>query len=198
MNRAGDQHPDRDAQFRHINEAAQSYITGRISDHLRGMQKEGKHRQFQEHGSECSPQNQPAKALDHDVSLPKPGEAAPHGMYDAVADEGFVSAGISADTAQFAVNSVCSWWNEMGREKYPAADKLLLTVNSGGRRNRLWETELQKFAGEARLDIAVCHFLPGISKWNKIEQRLFSQITKNWRGRPLETVEVIVRLIAST
>ena len=116
-------------------------------------------------------------------------------------NEGFVSVGISADTAQFAVNSIRNWWAEMGKDRYPNADRLLITADGGGSngyRVHLWKTELQKLANETNLSISVCHFPPGTSKWNKIEHRLFSQITKNWRGRPLETLEVIINLIAST
>ena len=133
--------------------------------------------------------------------MPELGKAAPYGVYDIGANEGFVSVGISADTAQFAVNAIRSWWNEMGREKYSSTTKILITADGGGSngsRNRLWKRELQTFANETNLDISVCHFPPGTSKWNKIEHRLFSQITKNWRGRPLESLEVIVSLISST
>ena len=139
--------------------------------------------------------------MDHDFPLPELGKAAPYGVYDIGANEGFVSVGISADTAQFAVNAIRSWWYEMGQEKYSSTTKILITADGGGSngsRNRLWKKELQAFANEANLDISVCHFPPGTSKWNKIEHRLFSQITKNWRGRPLESLEVIVSLISST
>lgn len=194
MNRADDQHPDRDAQFRHINEAAQSYIQDGYPVIFVECKKKENIGNFKNTGEECSPKKQPTQVLDHELPLPELGKAAPDGMHDAVADEGFVSAGISADIAQFAVNAVRSWWNEMGREKYPAADQLLITVSGGGGRNRLWKTELQKFADEARLDIAVCHFPPGTSKWSKIEHRLFSRVTQNWQGRRFETVEIIGKL----
>ena len=127
--------------------------------------------------------------------------SAPYGIYDIAANEGFVSVGISSDTAQFAVASIRSWWYSMGIERYPAANKLLITADGGGSngsRNRLWKTELQALANDTGLEISVCHFPPGTSKWNKIEHRMFSQISKNWRGRPLETLQIIVNLIAST
>lgn len=201
MNQVGDQHPDRDAQFRHINETAQSYIQGGYPVISVDCKKKENIGNFKNAGAEYAPRKQPTKVLDHDFPLPELGKAAPYGVYDVGANEGYVRVGISADTAQFAVNTVRSWWNEMGCEKYPTTDRLLITADGGGSngsRCRLWKTELQKFADEAQLDITVCHFPPGTSKWNKIEHRLFSQITKNWRGRPLETLEVIVNLIAST
>ena len=139
--------------------------------------------------------------LDHDFPLPDKGKAAPYGVYDIAANEGFVNVGVSSDTAQFAVNSIRSWWDEMGKPRYPEATRLLITadgVGCNGSHSRLWKFELQKFANESGLEVEVCHFPPGTSKWNKIEHRLFSQITKNWRGRPLETLEIIVNLIAST
>ena len=201
MNQVGDQHPDRDAQFRHINETAQSYIQGGYPVISVDCKKKENIGNFKNAGAEYAPRKQPTKVLDHDFPLPELGKAAPYGVYDVGANEGYVRVGISADTAQFAVNTVRSWWNEMGCEKYPTTDRLLITADGGGSngsRCRLWKTELQKFADEAQLDITVCHFPPGTPKWNKIEHRLFSQTTKNWRGRPLETLEVIVNLIAST
>lgn len=201
MNQVGDQHPDRDAQFRHINDTAKKYMDDGYPVVSIDCKKKENIGRFKNTGAEYAPQKQPVKVLDHDFPLPELGKAAPYGVYDIGANEGYVSVGISADTAQFAVNTIRSWWSEMGHEKYPIADKLLITADGGGSngsRNRLWKTELQKFADEARLDITVCHFPPGTSKWNKIEHRLFSQITKNWRGRPLETLEIIVNLIAST
>lgn len=201
MNQVGDQHPDRDAQFRHINDTAEKYMNNGYPVVSIDCKKKENIGGFKNAGAEYAPQKQPVKVLDHDFPLPELGKAAPYGVYDIGANEGFVSVGISADTAQFAVNTIRCWWNEMGHEKYPTTDKLLITADGGGSngsRNRLWKTELQKFADEAQMDIAVCHFPPGTSKWNKIEHRLFSQITKNWRGRPLETLEIIVNLIAST
>ena len=139
--------------------------------------------------------------LDHDFPLPELGKAAPYGIYDIAGNNGFVNVGISADTAQFAVNSIRMWWLQMGKEQYPDASALYITADGGGSngsRCKLFKTELQKLANELNIPIEVSHFPPGTSKWNKIEHRLFSQISKNWRGRPLETLEIIVELISST
>jgi len=201
MNQVGDQHPDRDAQFRHINETASEYLDKGYPVISIDCKKKENIGNFKNTGAEYARKKQPVRVLDHDFPLPESGKAAPYGVYDIGANEGYVSVGISADTAQFAVNTIRSWWYEMGREKYPTVSKLLITADGGGSngsRNRLWKTELQALANETQLDISVCHFPPGTSKWNKIEHRLFSQITKNWRGRPLESLEVIVNLIAST
>ena len=129
------------------------------------------------------------------------GKAIPYGVYDIAQNQGWVSVGISSDTAEFAVNTIRTWWQQMGREQYPKAQKLLITADGGGSnssRSRLWKKELQKFATETGIEISVCHFPPGTSKWNKIEHRLFSFITKNWRAKPLISLEVIVNLIANT
>ena len=129
------------------------------------------------------------------------GKASPYGIYDIGRNEGFVNVGLSADTGAFAVNSIRCWWSSMGKERYPDTTKLMITADGGGsngRRNRLWKTCLQEFANETGLEIYVSHFPPGTSKWNKIEHRLFSQISKNWRGRPLESLEIIVSLIGAT
>ena len=201
MNQVGDQHPDRDAQFRHINDTAASFLGQGYPVISIDCKKKENIGNFKNGGAEYAPKKNPVKVLDHDFPLPGLGKAAPYGVYDIGANEGYVSVGISADTAQFAINSIRSWWNEMGRERYPDTSCLLITADGGGSngsRNRLWKTELQKFADESQLDITVNHFPPGTSKWNKIEHRLFSQITKNWRGRPLESLEIIVNLIAST
>ena len=129
------------------------------------------------------------------------GKAIPYGVYDIYKNEGWVNVGISSDTAEFAVNSIRTWWNEMGKEQYKTSKKLLITADGGGSnssRGRLWKTEIQKFATETGLEIQVSHFPPGTSKWNKIEHRLFSYISKNWRAKPLTSVEVIVNLISNT
>jgi len=129
------------------------------------------------------------------------GKAVPYGVYDIAKNEGWVSVGISKDTAEFAVNSIRTWWQQMGKEQYPLADKLLVTADGGGSnssRSRLWKKELQTLSTELGLEVHVCHFPPGTSKWNKIEHRMFSYITKNWRAKPLESLEVIVNLIANT
>ena len=156
---------------------------------------------FKNCGGEYALKGNPVEVLDHDFPLPDLGKASPYGVYDIAANEGYVNVGISSDTAQFAVNTIRSWWYTMGKDRYPDCKNIMITADGGGSngsRNRLWKFELQKLATEINKSISVCHFPPGTSKWNKIEHRLFSQITKNWRGRPLESLEVIVNLIAAT
>ena len=151
-------------------------------------------------GREYRMKGDPRLVNDHDF-MGDQGRAVPYGILDIGANEAFVSVGISADTAEFAVNSIRTWWSTMGEERYPDARKIMITADGGGSngsRNRLWKKELQNFADETGLEILVRHFPPGTSKWNKIEHRLFSFISMNWRGRPLETLEVIVNLIGST
>ncbi len=141
------------------------------------------------------------EVLDHDFPLPENGKAAPYGVYDIFNNEGYVNIGISADTAMFAVNSIRNWWYHMGAERFPDAKRLFITADGGGSngsRCKLWKTELQKLADELHLAIEVSHFPPGTSKWNKIEHRMFSQISKNWRAKPLVSLAVIVSLISST
>ncbi len=201
MDQVGSRHPDRNEQFEHINAAAKEY-TGKglpvISIDCKKKENIGN---FKNGGAEYAPKGEPVRVLDHDFPLPENGKAAPYGVYDIGANEGMVSVGISHDTAQFAVNSIRTWWQEMGIVRYPDAKKLLITCDGGGSngsRSRLWKVELQKFSDETGLEVEVCHFPPGTSKWNKIEHRMFSQITKNWKARPLVSLEVIVNLIAST
>ena len=137
----------------------------------------------------------------HDFKDKQLGKAIPYGVYDLKLDEGYVNVGIDHDTAQFAVNSIRSWWQHLGAERYPAVSRLTITADCGGsngNRTRLWKVELQKLADETGLEIEVCHFPPGTSKWNKIEHRLFSFITMNWRGKPLVSLETIINLIAGT
>ena len=201
MNQVGEEHPDRDAQFNHINEKVKAFGAAEYPVISIDCKKKELVGNFQNVGQEYAPKKHPVKVLDHDFPLPELGKAAPYGIYDISANEGYVSVGISADTAQFAVASIRNWWYSMGIERYPDAPKLLITADGGGSngsRNRLWKTELQNLANETGLEISVCHFPPGTSKWNKIEHRMFSQISKNWRGRPLESLMVIVNLIAAT
>jgi hypothetical protein len=139
--------------------------------------------------------------VSFDHALHRPCDAPPTGIYDLTAEEGWVSVGITSDTAQFAVATIISWWEHLGRERYPDATTLTITADSGGSNNprtRLWRHELQRLADTTGLSIRVCHFPPGTSKWNKIEHRLFSFVSLNWRGKPLESLEVVVNLIAST
>lgn len=201
MNQVGDQHPDRNEQFEHINKKAAEYIEAGWPVISVDCKKKENIGNFKNNGAEYAKKGEPTEVLDHDFPLKENGKAAPYGVYDIGLNEGFVNVGISSDTAQFAVNSIRNWWNEMGKERYPTASKILITADGGGSngyRVHLWKRELQILADELGLDISVCHFPPGTSKWNKIEHRLFSQITKNWRGRPLETLEIIVNLIAAT
>ena len=201
MNQVGEEHPDRDEQFQYINQKVKVFGSAGYPVISIDCKKKELVGRFKNSGSEYAPKGKAVEVLDHDFPLPRLGKAAPYGVYDIAANEGFVSVGISSDTAQFAVATIRSWWYAMGIERYPAANKLLITADGGGSngsRNRLWKTELQTLANETGLEISVSHFPPGTSKWNKIEHRMFSQISKNWRGRPLETLQIIVNLIAST
>lgn len=195
---AGDPGPDRDEQFNFINDLSKEFMAAGepvISVDTKKKELVGN---YKNNGCEYKPKGEPTQVEDHDFGKLK---ASPYGIYDIGANEGFVNVGISADTGAFAVNSIRSWWNEMGKERYPFAKRLMITADGGGsngRRCRLWKVSLQEFANETGLEIHVSHFPPGTSKWNKIEHRLFSYISKNWRGRPLETLEVIVSLIAGT
>lgn len=201
MNQVGEEHPDRNEQFKHISAKASDFLARSFPVISIDCKKKENIGNFKNNGAEYSPKGNPTEVLDHDFPLPELGKAAPYGIYDIALNEGFVNVGISSDTAQFAVNSIRSWWNEMGKEKYHEAHHILITADGGGSngsRVRLWKVELQKLVNELEIPISVCHFPPGTSKWNKIEHRLFSQITKNWRGRPLVSLEVIVSLISAT
>ena len=200
-NQVGEPHPDRDAQFKHINSKAGMFIACGEPVISIDCKKKENIGLFKNNGAEYNPKGEPIEVLDHDFPLPEKGKAAPYGVYDIASNEGYVNVGVSSDTAQFAVNTIRAWWQEMGKDRYPEAHNILITADGGGSngsRNKLWKYELQKLSTEINVPISVCHFPPGTSKWNKIEHRLFSQITKNWRGRPLETLEVIVNLIAAT
>lgn len=201
MKQIGKESPDRDAQFKHINNTAKEYmLVGNpvISIDCKKKENIGN---FKNGGVEYRPVKNPQTVLDHDFPLKEYGKAAPYGIYDIASNEGFVNVGISADTAQFAVNSIRMWWLQMGKEQYPNASALYITADGGGSngsRCKLFKVELQKLSDEIQLPIEISHFPPGTSKWNKVEHRLFSQISKNWRGRPLETLKMIVELISST
>ena len=156
---------------------------------------------FKNGGRELRPTGEPEQVRVHDFLIPELGRATPYGVYDLARNVGWVSVGMDHDTATFAVESIRRWWQSMGRPVYPKASRLLITADAGGSngpRLRLWKVELQKLADQTGLQIAVCHFPPGTSKWNKIEHRLFSFISQNWRGKPLISFEVIVNLIAAT
>jgi hypothetical protein len=199
--REGAQHPDRDAQFQHINQTvAEAIALGEpvISVDAKKRELVG---DFKAVGREFEPKGRPVEVRGHDFKDKQLGHAIPYGIYDLTAEEGWVSVGITSDTAQFAVNAIIGWWEHLGRERYPHARTLTITADSGGSNNprtRLWRHELQRLADTTGLSIRVCHFPPGTSKWNKIEHRLFSFVSLNWRGKPLESLEVIVSLIAST
>lgn len=156
---------------------------------------------FKNPGRELRPKGNPEKVRVHDFMIPELGKVAPYGIYDQTMNAGWVNVGTDHDTSAFAVQSIRLWWNSMGHQAYPDASKLLITADSGGSngyRVRLWKLELQKLADQTGLEISVCHFPPGTSKWNKIEHRLFSFITQNWRGKPLVNHQVIVDLISAT
>ena len=199
--REGSTHPDRNAQFEYINKQVLAFQKGNqpvISVDTKKKELVG---EFKNPGQEWQPKGEPEKVKVHDFPDKRMGKAIPYGVYDLASNEGWVSVGIDHDTAQFAAASIQRWWVEMGSQRFPRANKLLITADGGGSnssRNRLWKKSLQELADELELTLQVCHFPPGTSKWNKIEHRLFCFITKNWRGRPLTTYEVIVNLIAST
>lgn len=197
----GGTHPDRDAQFDYIHRKAiefQSCGHPVISVDAKKKELVG---DFKNGGRELRPKGDPEKVRVHDFEIPQLGKVAPYGVYDPTQNAGWVNVGTDHDTAAFAVESIRRWWITMGCEAYPEANRLLITADGGGSngaRVRLWKTELQKLANETGLAISVCHLPPGTSKWNKIEHRLFSYISQNWRGKPLVSHQVIVNLISST
>ena len=194
----GNQHPDRNAQFEHINSKAQKYIDNGqpvISVDTKKKENVGN---YKNNGKEYRPKGSPRNVNGHDFADKK---AVPFGIYDLADDKGFVNVGKNYDTSAFAVHSIEQWWSLTGKCRYPQAKELLITADGGGSngyKRRLWKSELQRFANDSGLEISVCHFPPGTSKWNKVEHRLFAQISLNWRGIPLETHETVVQLIAAT
>ena len=197
----GSTHPDRNQQFEHINARVERAISGKQPVISVETQKKELVGDFKNPGSDWRPKGEPEKVRTHDFPIPELGRVAPYGVYDLAANSGWVSVGLDHDTASFAVETIRRWWHAMGQERYPQAKELIITADGGGSngsRLRLWKLELQKLADETGLIIAVSHFPPGTSKWNKIEHRLFSFISKNWRGQPLTSLEVIVSLIAAT
>jgi Rhodopirellula transposase DDE domain len=199
--REGAQHPDRDGQFRHIAErvkARKRRGEPAISVDTKKKEVLGN---LKNPGKTYRPKGDPEKVKTHDFPDPKLGKAVPYGVYDIHGNEAGVSVGISHDTAEFAVGAIRRWWEKLGRKRYGRAKRLLVTADSGGSnssRCRLWKVELQKWADETGLIIEVSHYPPGTSKWNKIEHRVFCHITRNWRGTPLETLEIVVESIGAT
>jgi len=199
--REGDSHPDRNAQFEHINAEVVSFQRrGQpvISVDTKKKELVG---DFRNGGREWRPQGEPDEVRVHDFQDPALGKAIPYGVYDVTNNQGWVSVGIDHDTAKFATEAIRRWWRKMGLRRFPNAKKLLITADGGGSngsRCRLWKVALQDLADKTGLELSVCHFPPGTSKWNKIEHRLFCHITQNWRGKPLVSHEVIVNLIANT
>jgi len=199
--REGNQHSDRNAQFEHINQQVITFHKQRqpvISVDTKKKELVG---DFRNVGREWQPKGSPEEVRVHDFKDKKLGKAIPYGVYDLASNEGWVSVGITHDTARFAAASIRRWWTEMGATRFPRARKLMITADGGGSnssRNRLWKVALQELADELELPLHVCHFPPGTSKWNKIEHRMFCFITNNWRGRPLTSLQTIVELIGNT
>ncbi len=197
----GKQHPDRDAQFEHLNRQVEEQLAAgepAISVDAKKKELVGP---FKNGGRELRPKGQPEPVRVHDFVDKELGRATPYGVYDLAQNQGWVSVGIDHDTAEFAVASMHHWWQTLGQVTYPGATSLLITADGGGSnasRSRLWKLELQRFADVTGLELRVCHLPPGTSKWNKIEHRLFSYITQNWRGKPLVSYQVIVSLIGAT
>lgn len=197
----GESHPDRNAQFEYIYQLTKDYQ--RRSQPVISVDTKKKELigNFKNQGKEWHPQGEPYEVEVYDFPSKALGKGIPYGVYDQTANQGWVSVGVDHDTAEFAGETIKHWWNQMGLIQYPAAVELLITADSGGsnsNRSRLWKIVLQQLADETGLSIFMCHFPPGTSKWNKIEHRMFSHITQNWRGRPLVSYEVMVNLIADT
>jgi hypothetical protein len=197
----GTAHPDRDAQFRYLNKEVGRFMKAHqpvISVDTKKKELVG---EFSNGGRELHPVGEPTRTKTHDFVDKELGRAVPYGVYDLANDEGWVSVGDTADTATFAVEAIRRWWATMGQPRFPDATKLLITADAGGsngHRVRLWKVELAKLAEETGLEITVCHYPPGTSKWNKIEHKMFSFISMNWRGRPLVSYRTIIELISAT
>ena len=197
----GTKHPDRNAQFEHLNHAVQLQLS--LGEPVVSVDTKKKELvgPFRNGGRELRPKGMPEQVRVHDFLIEELGRVSPYGVYDLAQNEAWVSVGTDHDTAAFAVESIRRWWRGMGQALYPDATRLLITADAGGSngyRLRLWKLELQKLADETGLEMAVCHFPPGTSKWNKIEHRLFSAISQNWRGKPLVSHQVVVNLIGAT
>jgi hypothetical protein len=194
-------HPDRDSQFNFIDKQAKRFQRQGLPVLSVDTKKKENLGNFKNNGKEWSAKGKHTEVLTHDFPDKELGKIAPHGIYDISRNQGWVSIGISSDTAEFAINSIRNWYTEMGHRQYHNVKKIMITADCGGSNNyrsKLWKYELQKLANELQLEILVCHFPPGTSKWNKIEHRLFAQISQNWRGRPLLNLETVVELIGNT
>jgi transposase len=199
--REGGEHPDRDAQFEHLNAQAQAFLAAGEPVVSVDAKKKELVGDFKNNGREWHPKGEPEQVRVYDFPIPGLGRATPYGVYDLGRNAGWVNVGIDHNTAAFAVESLRRWWNVVGQPQYPQAKRLLISADGGGSngsRVRLWKWELQQLADETGLAITVCHLPPGTSKWNKIEHRLFAWISQNWRGKPLTSYAVILKLIAAT
>ena len=199
--REDDSHPDRDAQFNHIARQSQEFQSEGLPVISVDTKKKELIGNYKNSGQEYAPKKNPVAVNTYDFPDKDMGKVSPYGVYDIGSNKGWISVGISSDTAEFAVNTIRSWWYGIGRKRYPEAGKLMITADSGGSnsyRSRLWKVSLQRLATELGIDIQVCHFPPGTSKWNKIEHKMFSYISKNWRRRPLINIETVINLIANT
>ena len=197
----GTQHPDRNAQFQYLNEQVKQFLAAGQPVVSMDAKKKELVGAFKNGGRDWQPQGWPERVLVHDFPDPHLGKAIPYGIYDVGRNAGWVTVGQDHDTASFAVATLRRWWQAVGVQAYPHADRLLICVDGGGSngsRLRLWKVELQRFASETGLQVTVCHLPPGTSKWNKIEHRLFAHISMNWRGRPLVSYEVVLQLIGAT
>lgn len=197
----GKDHPDRNKQFEYINKLVKMFQRKYFPVISVDTKKKENIGEFKNSGKEYSPKGIPVKVNKYDFPNKDLGKVAPYGIYDLTKNKGWVTVGISSDTAEFAVNTIRSWWYKMGRSLYKKANCILITADCGGSngyKNRLWKWELQKLANELKMEIHICHFPPGTSKWNKIEHKMFSFITMNWRGRPLVNLETVINLIGNT
>jgi hypothetical protein len=197
----GSQHPDRNAQFEHINDKARHCVAQGVPVISVDTKKKELIGNFKNAGREWQPEGEPDLVDVHDFPSAAVGKAIPYGVYDIAANDGFVSVGVDHDTPVFAVTSIEAWWNQVGAKRYPSVDRLFITADAGGSngyRSHVWKYELQHVADRLGMSIHVSHFPPGTSKWNKIEHRLFSFISINWRGRPLRTYETVINLIGNT
>jgi len=194
-------HPDRDAQFDFINKQVKRFQKHALPVLSVDTKKKENLGNFKNNGKEWSAKGQHTEVLTHDFPDKELGKVAPHGIYDISKNQGWVSVGVSSDTAEFAVNSIRNWFLQMGATQYPKIKKIMITADCGGSNNyrsRLWKYELQQLVNELKCEVLICHFPPGTSKWNKIEHRLFAQISQNWRGKPLVNLQTIVELIGNT